>query len=118
LSALAGELPADTARPPSPATTMLPSTARYLPAASVECTRLHGATVLTAPGTGESLSLSATGEAVWTLLQTERRTVDRLVMALARRSSGQALAQVPDLVHAELESFVRRGFVERVTAEA
>lgn len=97
---------------------MLPSTARYLPAASVECTRLHGATVLTAPGTGESLSLSPTGEAVWMMLQSERRTVDRLVMALARRSSGQALAQVPDLVHAELDAFVRRGFVERVASDS
>ena len=67
--------------------------------------------MLTAPGTGERLSLSPTGEAVWTMLQAERRTVDRLVMALARRSTGQALAQVPDLVRAELEAFVRRGFV-------
>jgi len=94
---------------------MLPSTTRYVPTASVECTRLQGATVLSAPATGERLSLSATGEAVWTLLQAERRTVDRLVMALARRSSGQALAQVPDLVRAELESFVRCGFVELVS---
>ena len=59
--------------------------------------------MLTAPGSGESLSLSTTGEAVWAMLQAERRTVDRLVMALARRSTGQALAQVPDLVRAELE---------------
>jgi len=97
---------------------MLPSTVRYVPAASIECTRLGDATVLSATRTGERMSLSTTGEAVWTMLQAERRTVDRLVMALARRSSGQALAQVPDLVHAELESFVRRGFVERVTFEA
>ena len=97
---------------------MLPSTARYVPAPSVECTRDEQATVLTAPGTGESLSLSTTGEAVWTMLQAERRTVDRLVMALARRSTGQALAQVPDLVQAELDAFVRRGFVERVAADA
>jgi hypothetical protein len=95
---------------------MLPSTARYVPATSVQCTRLRDVTVLTAPGTGESLSLSTTGEAVWTMLQTERRTVDRLVMAIARRSSGQALVQVPDLVQAELDAFVRRGFVERVAA--
>lgn len=97
---------------------MFPSTARYIPSASVECTRLHDATVLTAAGTGETLSLSTTGEAVWTMLQAKRRTVDRLVMALARRSTGQALAQVPDLVQAELDGFVRRGFVERVVAEA
>jgi hypothetical protein len=103
---------------PSPAKTMLPSTARYVPATSVECTRVDDAAVLTEPGTGESLSLSTTGEAVWTMLQAERRTVDRLVMAIARRSSGQALAQVPDLVQAELDDFVRRGFVERVAADA
>jgi hypothetical protein len=97
---------------------MFPSTARYVPATSVECTRVDDAAVLTEPGTGESLSLSTTGEAVWTMLQAERRTVDRLVMAIARRSSGQALAQVPDLVQAELDDFVRRGFVERVPADA
>ena len=52
------------------------------------------------------------------MLHAERRTMDRLVMALARRSTGQALAQVPDLVQAELDAFVRRGFVERVAADA
>ena len=97
---------------------MLPSSARYVPAMSVECTRVDDAAVLTAPGTGESLSLSTTGEAVWTMLHAKRRTVDRLVMAIARRSSGQALAQVPDQVQAELDTFVRRGFVERVACEA
>ena len=97
---------------------MLPSSARYIPAATVQCTRLDDATFLTAPGTDESLSLSPTGEAVWTMLHAKRRTMDRLVMALARRSTGQALAQVPDLVRAELEAFVRRGFVECVAAEA
>jgi len=97
---------------------MFPSTARYVPATSVECTRVDDAAVLTELGTGERLSLSAMGEAVWTMLQAERRTVDRLVMAIARRSSGQALAQVPDLVHAELDAFVRRGFVECVAADA
>jgi len=97
---------------------MLPSTTRYVPAASVLCTRLHGAIVLSAPETGERLSLTTTGEAVWEMLQAERRTVDRLVMVLARRSSGQALAQVPDLVRAELDSFVRRGFVECVACDA
>jgi hypothetical protein len=93
---------------------MLPSTTRYVPATSVQCTHLRDAMVLTASDTGETLSLSSTGEAVWTMLQGQRRTVDRLVMAIARRSSGQALAQVPDLVQAELDSFVRRGFVQRV----
>ena len=97
---------------------MLPSTARYVPAASVECTRLDDATVLSMPLTGERLPLSATAEAVWMMLQADRRTMDRLVVALARRSSGQALAQVPDLVQAELESLVRRGFVERVAFDS
>jgi len=48
------------------------------------------------------------------MLNEERSTVDRLVMGLARRSSGYELAQLPDQVFAELDSFVRRGFVERV----
>ena len=95
---------------------MFPSSERYVPSASVECTRLDDATVLTAVDTGERLSLTPTGAEVWTMLHAERRTVDRLVMGLARRSSGQALAQVPDRVLAELEFFVRRGFVERVAA--
>jgi len=50
------------------------------------------------------------------MLQEERRTVDHLVMGLARRSSGYELAQLPDQVLAELDSFVRHGFVERVAA--
>jgi hypothetical protein len=90
------------------------SSERYVPAPSVECTRHEHATVLTASDTGESLALTATGEEVWTMLQAERQTVDRLVMGLARRSSGYALAEVPDQVLAELDSFVQRGFVERV----
>lgn len=97
---------------------MLPSTARYIPSTSVECTRLDDAIVLTASDTGERLSLSPSGEAVWTMLHAERRTMDRLVMALARRSTGQALAQVPDVVQAELDAFVRGGFVERVATDA
>jgi hypothetical protein len=93
---------------------MLRSTERYVPAASVECTQLEDITVLTATHTGEQLSLTPTGAEVWTMLHAQRRTVDRLVMGLARRSSGQALALVPDLVRAELDSFLQRGFVERV----
>jgi hypothetical protein len=87
---------------------------RYVPSESVRCTRFDDTTVLTAMHTGESLSLTPTGEEVWTLLQAQRRTVDRLVMGLARRSSGYALAEVPDRVLAELDSFVRFGFVQRV----
>ena len=93
---------------------MFRSSERYVPAASVECTRLDDATVLTAIHTGEKLSLTPTGAEVWTLLQSERRTVDRLVMGLARRSARHALAEVPDQVRAALDSFVQRGFVERV----
>lgn len=92
---------------------MFRSTERYVPASTVECTRLEHATVLTGH-TGESLALTPTGEEVWTMLQEERRTVDRLVMGLARRSSGYELADLPDQVLAELDSFVRRGFVARV----
>jgi hypothetical protein len=50
------------------------------------------------------------------MLQEERRTIDHLMMRLARRSSGYELAQLPDQVLAELDSFVRHGFVERVAA--
>jgi len=92
---------------------MFRSAERFIPAATVECTRLEHATVLTAH-TGETLALTPTGEEVWTMLNEERSTVDRLVMGLARRSSGYELAQLPDQVCAELDSFVRRGFVERV----
>lgn len=92
------------------------SSERYVPAATVECTRLADVTVLTATHTGERWTLSPVASEVWEMLQRERRTVDRLVMGLARRSSGQALAQVPDQVRAELDVFVRRGFVERVPA--
>jgi hypothetical protein len=35
-------------------------------------------------------------------------------MAMARRSSGQALAQVPDRVIEELDAFILNGFVRRV----
>jgi hypothetical protein len=93
---------------------MFLSSERFVPAPSVECSRLDHATVLTASDTGESLALTPTGEEVWTMLQEERRTVDRIVMGLARRSSGYALAELPDRVFAELDSFIRRGFIERV----
>jgi hypothetical protein len=93
---------------------MMPSIERYVPTSTVECTRLDDATVLTATHTGERWTLSPTGAEVWAMLHAQRHTVDRLVMALARRSSGQALAQVPDLVRAELDSFVSRGIVQRV----
>lgn len=92
---------------------MFRSTERFVPADTVECTRLEHATVLTGRS-GETLALTPTGEEVWTMLQEERRTVDRLVMGLARRSAGHELAALPDQVFAELDSFVRRGFVERV----
>ena len=92
------------------------SSERYVPASAVECTRLPHATVLTASDTGESLALTPTGEEVWAMLQAERRTVDRLVMGLARRNAGYELAQLPDQVVAELDSLVQRGFVERVVA--
>ena len=110
----AGVPPADATRPQPPTSTMFRASERYVPAATVECTRLDHATVLTASDTGESLALSPTGEEVWTMLQEERRTVDRLVMGLARRSSGYELAELPDQVLAELDSFIQRGFVERV----
>jgi len=93
---------------------MLRSSERYVPASTVECTRLEHATVLTASDTGESLALTPTGEDVWAMLQAERRTVDRLVMGLARRNAGYELAQLPDRILAELDSFVQRGFVERM----
>lgn len=110
----AGVPPADATRPQPPMSTMFRPSERYVPASTVECTRLDHATVLTASDTGESLALTPTGAEVWTMLQEERRTVDRLVMGLARRSSGYELAELPDQVLAELDSFVQRGFVERV----
>ena len=110
----AGVPPAEATRPQPDVDSMLRSSERFVPAPSVECTRLDHATVLTASDTGERLALTPTGEEVWTMLQEERRTVDRLVMGLARRSSGHSLAELPDRVVAELDSFVARGFVERV----
>ena len=86
---------------------------RYVPDASVRQVRQNDVTVLTSR-TGERHALSRTEEEVWTLLQRERQTVDRLVIALARQSSGQALAEVPDVVREQLDTFVQRGFVDRV----
>jgi len=93
---------------------MLRTTERYVPTTAVQCSRLDDATVLTATHTGERWTLSPAGEEVWAMLHADRQTLDRLVMGFARRSSGQALTQVPDVVLAELDSFVRRGFVQRV----
>jgi len=108
----AGVPPANTngthPRPP-----MHRSADRYVPDASVRQVRQNDVTVLTSR-TGERHALSRTEEEVWTLLQRERQTVDRLVMALARQSSGQALAEVPDVVREQLDTFVQRGFVDRV----
>jgi hypothetical protein len=87
---------------------------RYVPDASVRQSRQDDVTVLTSSRTGERHTLSRTGAEVWSLLNRERQTVDRLVMALARQSSGQALAEVPDVVREQLDSFVQRGFVDRV----
>ncbi|MEO8564430.1 MAG: PqqD family peptide modification chaperone [bacterium] len=86
----------------------------YVPMSDVHCIQREHDKVLSSPGTNQHRPLSATGEEVWALLQGSRRTVDRLVMAMARRSSGQALAQVPDRVIEELDGFVSQGFVRRV----
>jgi hypothetical protein len=86
----------------------------FVPMSDVHCIQREHDTVLSAPRTNQHRTLSPTGEEVWTLLQGSRRTVDRLVIAMARRSSGQALAQVPDRVIEELDAFVSQGFVRRV----
>jgi len=86
----------------------------FVPVSDVHCIQREHDVVLSAPRTNQSRTLTPTGEEVWTLLQGSRRTVDRLVMAMARRSSGQALAQVPDRVIEELDAFVSQGFVRRI----
>jgi hypothetical protein len=86
----------------------------YVPAADVHCVQHEHTTVLSAPHLDQHRTLTPTGQEVWSLLQGSRRTVDRLVMAMARRSSGQALAQVPDRVIEELDAFVSQGFVRRI----
>ena len=90
------------------------STEYFVPVSDVHCIRREHDIVLSAPLTNQHHTLSPTGEEVWALLQGSRRTVDRLVMAVARRSSGQALALVPDRVIEELDAFVSQGFVRRV----
>jgi hypothetical protein len=96
---------------------MLRSIESYVPADSVMVTRQGDVTVLAASHAGEPCPLSPAGEEVWALLQSERRTVDLLVISMARRSGGHELPEIPDLVRAELDHFVERGFVQRV-AEA
>lgn len=86
----------------------------FVPMSDVHCIQREHDKVLSSPGTNQHRPLSETGEEVWALLQGSRRTVDRLVMAMARRSSGQALAQVPDRVIEELDGFVSQGFVRRI----
>ena len=87
---------------------------QYLPNADVRCIQLDHVTVLSAPHIDQHATLSATGEEVWALLHERRSTVDRLVMAMAKRYSGQALADIPERVIEQLDSFVSQGFVRRV----
>ena len=93
---------------------MLKAPDRFVPSASVLEARHDDVTVLTSAETGERHALSSAGEEVWSLLNAQRQTVDRIVMAVARRSGGQALIEVPDLVREQLDSLVERGFVQRV----
>jgi hypothetical protein len=95
---------------------MLRTAEYFVPVADVTCFRSDEETVLSAASGRERVTLTETGRGVWALLQGRRRTVDRLVMALARQRSGQALALIPDLVREELDHFVSRGFVRRVAA--
>jgi len=95
---------------------MRPSSDRYVPDATVCAARHEGVTVLTSARTGERHTISGTGLEVWSLLQAERHTVDRLVVALARRSPVQTLDKLPDLVREHLDSLVRRGLVERIVS--
>jgi hypothetical protein len=102
--------------PVHPSTTppMLRSAEFFVPVADVHCMQIEENTVLFAARSGRRVTLSETGHEVWSLLQGSRRTVDRLVMAVARRSSGQALTTIPDRVREELDQFVSHGFVRRV----
>jgi hypothetical protein len=96
---------------------MHPDRDQFLPAADVRSTREDETTVLTSAAAGAVCTLSASGEEVWALLQQDRgRTLDRLVMAMARRSSGQALTEVPDTVVSVLDDLISRGLVQRVAA--
>jgi hypothetical protein len=87
---------------------------RFIPAPSVRQVHHDDGTVLTSSRTGERHALTPAAAEVWALLQAERQTVDRLVIALARRSAGQNLAEVPDVVREQLDTLVQRGLVERV----
>jgi hypothetical protein len=93
---------------------MQPSAEYFVPVSDVRAERVDDSTVLSAAGSDQGYTLSDAGEQVWAMLQERGRTVDRLVMALARRSSGQALAAIPDHVVAELDDFISRGLVRRV----
>ena len=86
----------------------------YVPVSDVHCIQREHDIVLSAPKSNQHRTLSPTGQEVWELLQGSRRTIARLVIAMARRSEGQALAQVPDRVIEELDGFVSQGFVRRV----
>jgi hypothetical protein len=87
---------------------------RFIPAPSVRQASHDDATVLTSSHTGERHALTPEAAEVWALLHAERQTVDRLVIALARRSDGRNLADVPDVVREQLDTLVERGLVERV----
>ena len=102
--------------PPETNQSMLRPAEYFVPVADVQCLRTDEETVLSAASGPERVTLTETGREVWALLQGSRRTVDRLVIAMARQSSGQALALIPDVVRAELDGFVSRGFVRRVAA--
>jgi hypothetical protein len=93
---------------------MQPSAEYFVPASGVRCVRSESTTVLTSANGHQRYTLSESGEELWSLLHDGRRTVDRLVMALARRSSGQALASIPDHVMEELDRFIQRGLVTRI----
>jgi phage baseplate assembly protein gpV len=93
---------------------MQPSAEYFVPVSNVRSVRVADSTVLSAAGSDQGYTLSEAGEQVWAMLQERGRTVDRLVIALARRSSGQALAAIPDHVVAELDDFITRGLVERI----
>ena len=59
---------------------MFQSSDRFVPASSVQHTRLDRTAVLTASGIEEPLALTPAGEEPWMMLQAEREKVDRLVV--------------------------------------
>ena len=95
---------------------MIRPSVRFVPDAAVSAHRHEDVTVLTSARTGERHVLSDTGVEIWSLLQAERHTLDRLVMALARRSTGHGLADIPDTVREQLDKLVSRGLVERIAS--